>query len=79
MGDGLEAVLARQVCSGLPLAEAQLAPGPGCSVSALEAKPGGSRDDLRVVMIYHIRSLLLGPLRHMRREMLAIGCGGQLQ
>lgn len=34
-------------------------------------------NDLRIVMIYHIRCLFRGG-RHKRREMLVIGCGGQL-
>jgi hypothetical protein len=38
---------------------------------------GGLGNDLRVVMIYHIRSLFLGRLRFKRREILAIGTGGQ--
>ena len=37
----------------------------------------GLGNDLRVVMIYHIRSLFLGRLRFKRREILAIGSGGQ--
>jgi hypothetical protein len=37
----------------------------------------GLGNDLRVVMIYHIRSLFLGRLRFKRREILAIGTGGQ--
>jgi hypothetical protein len=37
----------------------------------------GLGNDLRVVVIYHTRSLFLGRLRFKRREILAIGSGGQ--